>query len=177
VLARLRSFIRIAAVVLLGGALVTWWNLAHRPPAEEQAVEAAVRRFVQAFNDLDRDRFSAAFADDATVILPFPETPAPLSGRAAFEPVFRGYFERMRRERTGPPYLHMAPQGLAVQPLGPGAAVVTFRFDAATGLNRRSIVFERRGDLWLIVHMHGSTAAHAAPAAPPAPAPPAAPAN
>lgn len=165
--ARLRGAIRLVAVVLVVSAGFTVYGLMKTKNQPKDApIRAAAESFVRAFNNLDWDRFRAAFADDATVFLPFPEAPGRRDGWAAAEPDFRAFFETMRRERSGPPYLHIDPQRLHVQRLGADAALVSFEFDAASGRNRRTLALELRGERWLIVHMHGSSVAASASSKP-----------
>ena len=47
------------------------------------ALHAAVTDFLQAFENLEWDRFAAAFSDDVTAFFPLPEPPQRFVGRAA----------------------------------------------------------------------------------------------
>jgi len=126
-----------------------------------EAVESALAEFVRVFNDLDWDGFSACFADDVTVIAPFPDQPRMVVGKTAFEQAWRPVFERVRANRPGPPYLNIDPKDTHVRPLGENACVVTFHLEGligATRLHRRTAVFEKRDDRWRIVHLHASVA-------------------
>ena len=122
-------------------------------------VTAAVDHFLTAFNNLDWPAFQECFAQDATLFNPdIPDAPSVhrLSGRPAIEDSFRRVFEATRKSASGPPYMHIVPQGLVVQGFGK-VAVVTFEFSrAANSFGRRTIVFEERGGQWLIVHIHAS---------------------
>lgn len=127
-------------------------------------VETALADFVRVFNDLDWDGFAACFAEDATVIAPFPDQPRMAVGKAAFERAWRPVFERGRASRPGPPYLNIDPKDTEVQLLGSNACLVSFHLEGLMGsprLHRRSIVFEKRGERWLIVHLHASVASEA----------------
>jgi len=131
---------------------------------EGHAVEQALADFVRVFNDLDWDGFAACFADDATVIAPFPDQPRMVVGKAAFEQAWRPVFERGRARHPGPPYLNIDPKDTELQPLGSDACLVSFHLEGLMGsprLHRRSIVFEKRGERWLIVHLHASVASEA----------------
>ncbi len=130
-----------------------------QPVSDGQAVRAALNRFIDAFNDLDWDQFRAAFAPDASVFNPdIPEVTdlGRLDGRDVVEATFKAVFAGARRGTAGPPYLHIVPRNLRIQLL-PGAAVVTFEFERGAGSRgRRTLVFERRGNDWKIVHLHAS---------------------
>lgn len=127
-------------------------------------VETALAHFVRVFNDLDWDGFAACFAEDATVIAPFPDQPRMAVGKAAFEKAWRPVFERGRERLAGPPYLNIDPHDIELQPLGSDACLVSFHLEGLMGsprLHRRSIVFEKRAERWLIVHLHASVASDA----------------
>ncbi len=130
-----------------------------QPVSDGQAVRAALNRFIDAFNNLEWDRFRAAFAPDASVFnpdIPGVADLGRLDGRDVFEGTFKAVFAGARRGTAGPPYLHIVPRNLRTQLL-PGAAVVTFEFDRGAGSRgRRTLVFERRGNEWKIVHLHAS---------------------
>jgi len=115
------------------------------PAQGHENVEAVLARFVRVFNDLDWNAFAACFADDATVIAPFPDQPRMVVGKAAFEQAWRPVFERGRTRFPGPPYLNIDPKDIEVQPLGSDACLVSFHLEGLMGsprLHRRSIVFE-----------------------------------
>jgi len=131
---------------------------------EAEGIETALAHFVRVFNALDWDAFAACFADDATVIAPFPDQPRMVVGKAAFEQAWRPVFERGRARYPGPPYLNIAPKDTQLQPLGVDACLVSFHFESLMGSprpHRRSIVFERRDGRWQIVHLHASVASEA----------------
>jgi ketosteroid isomerase-like protein len=132
--------------------------------AASDEVEAALAHFVQVFNALDWDRFEACFAEDATVYAPFPDDPSIAIGRAEFARRWRPRFEARFGGRPGPPYLNIDPKGTRLQFLGADACLVSFRLEDLMGsprLHRRSLVFEKRGGRWLIVHLHASVASDA----------------
>jgi ketosteroid isomerase-like protein len=122
-------------------------------PAE---VTAALRAFLDAFENLEWDAFRSSFAGDACVFFPSARTPGRFCGTQAIEARFRQVFDEERRAAPGPPYLRLRPEELVVQALGEDVAVVTFHLRNGQRLARRTIVFRRDGSAWRIVHLHGS---------------------
>jgi ketosteroid isomerase-like protein len=122
-------------------------------------VEQAFNRFIAAFNNLDWEQFRNAFADEVTVFNPdIPEVPSVsrLDGRQKVEEGFRSVFAASRKQGSGPPYLHIEPKGVRIQMLG-RVAIVSFEFDReGDSLGRRTIVLQRKGRVWKIVHIHAS---------------------
>jgi ketosteroid isomerase-like protein len=126
-------------------------------PAEN--TEAEVRKtlsdFIQAFDNLDWERFRAAFADDATVFYPrrFPHR---AKGRDEFERFFQKVFDGIRAGRTHAPYMDIQPRDLELQMIGT-IAIATFHLDDRPGfLNRRTIVLQKQPSGWKIIHLHAS---------------------
>ena len=82
----------------------------HAVPAD--SAEAEVRNtlsdFIQAFDNLEWDRFCAAFSDDATVFYPR-EFPSRANGRQEYERTFQKVFDRIRAGRTQGPYMDIQP--------------------------------------------------------------------
>jgi ketosteroid isomerase-like protein len=121
----------------------------------EAEVRQAAASFVEAFNNLDWIEFAASFDAQATIFHPGAESMRRLEGRDALVASFQAIFADVPNERPGPPYLNIRPRDLMVQMLG-DAAVVTFHLETGPTLNRRTVVFVRRGDRWLIAHLHAS---------------------
>lgn len=122
------------------------------------AVRAALDSFIVDFNNLDSARFSARWAEGASAVLPFPDTPHRLDGRAVVLSRFMSYFAQMRRERSGPPFLFMVLHNVRIDPLGDDAALVAYEFSAAGRVHRRSLVMLRDdAGAWKILQMHGSS--------------------
>lgn len=124
-------------------------------PGARQALD----QFIDAFNNLDWPRFSAALDDEVTVFNPdIPEAPGlhRLDGRAQVEEGFRKVFEATRSQAAGPPYLHIVPRELRIQQYG-DVALASFEFQRdGASYGRRTIVFRHRLDGWKIVHIHAS---------------------
>jgi ketosteroid isomerase-like protein len=122
-------------------------------------IQAALSSFIEAFNDLDWDRFCACFAQDATVFHPDnPETASleRVEGKAAIERSFRPVFDAARQHTAGPLYQRIEPKHVRVQVFS-SAAVVSFEFDRPqASMGRRTLVLEERSGTWKIVHLHAS---------------------
>ena len=125
-----------------------------RKNSEERDVLAAAASFIEAFNNLDWERFRATFADDATVFFPS-EAPTRADGRSAVEAGFKPMFDDGKKRGGGPPYLHIEPKDMKVQLAG-DVAVITFHLPRQGYVARRTIVWRKRGEKWLIVHLHAS---------------------
>ncbi|HEX8173126.1 MAG TPA: nuclear transport factor 2 family protein [Thermoanaerobaculia bacterium] len=114
--------------------------------------EAAVARFVAAFNALDAAAMQTLFAPDATAFLPMPQYGARLDGReaimAALSPLFA-------EEKTRSGSLHLTQKGLHIQTYG-STAVATFDVGTEAVYSRRTLVLRARGGRWEIVHLHAS---------------------
>jgi SnoaL-like domain len=126
-----------------------------QPPSAELQVREALARFVQAFDDLDWEKFRLAFDDNATVFYPraFPER---ANGRTEFEKTFKTVFEQIRGGRTAAPYMDIQPRALKIQLFG-NVAIATFNLDDKAGfVNRRTIVLNKSETGWKIVHLHAS---------------------
>jgi len=126
---------------------------------DRDGFDAALSRWVRAFNDLDWPAFRAAFAADATVFQPSPVNgggrrvePADLD--RTWREVFAGL--KARAKRPEPPYLDIAPRDLRVDRLSADVALVTFHLGADPSPGRRTIVWRREPGGWRIVHLHAS---------------------
>ena len=117
-------------------------------------VEEALRRFVEALNNLDWDRFRVWLAADCTVFFPFHEVPRRLDGREQVEQIFQSFFTS-RRQGSGPPYLQIEPRDVSVQ-LFNETALVTLHLDETETTGRRSLLWCKRDGDWRIVHLHAS---------------------
>src|SRR5688572_21421285 len=133
---------------------------ANVPPADSDsaAVRKAAEAFIEAFNNLEWEKFSRSFSDDATVFFPFSQVPRRASGRAEVEGVFKLFFDDLRKRKPGPPYQNIVPQEVMVQMLG-NAAVVTFHLVGGDSVSRRTLVYQKQKGEWLITHLHASNVA------------------
>lgn len=119
---------------------------------------AAAAEFLAAFNALDQTRFDALFAEDATLF--YPSAPFPLQrveGKAAVTGWFSKFFDAVRKR--GAKNLNINPSDLHAQTYG-DTAVVTFHLNGGSdgAIGRRTVVLNKRGGRWLIVHLHASAA-------------------
>jgi ketosteroid isomerase-like protein len=129
-------------------------------PADSAEAEVCktLSDFIQAFDNLEWDRFCAAFSDDATVFYPR-EFPSRANGRQEYERTFQKVFDRIRAGRTQGPYMGIQPRDLRLQLAG-NVAIVTFHLDDRPGfLNRRTIVLQKQPSGWKIIHLHASEVA------------------
>lgn len=128
------------------------------PNNTESGVHKTLGEFLQAFDNLEWDKFRSFFADDATVFYPR-EFPHRAEGREEFEKYFQRVFERIRAGRTQGPYMDIQPRDLKLQIIG-DVTIVTFHLEDRPGfLNRRTIVLQKRESKWKIVHLHASEVA------------------
>jgi ketosteroid isomerase-like protein len=126
------------------------------PPESE--VRNTLADFIQAFDNLDWNKFRSFFADDATVFYPR-EFPRRAQGRDEFEKLFHKVFERIRAGRTQGPYMDIQPRDLNLQISG-DIVIATFHLDDRPGfLNRRTIVLKKQNSAWRIIHLHASEVA------------------
>lgn len=128
---------------------------------ERLEVQKAFANFVEAFNNLEWERFRKCFADDASVFNPaIPEVTElhRLDGREKIERIFQAVFAETKKGKSHPPYLDIRPSELRVQMLV-NAAILTFHFNrGGASFGRRTLVLENREGRWLIVHLHASNA-------------------
>jgi hypothetical protein len=101
-------------------------------------------------------RFIDFFAPDATLFFPLSSLPLRLEDRQQIASAFGAFFEGVRRQQPGPPYMNMVPVGTKVQLFG-SVAVVTFHLKGADVVSRRTLVLQKRSGAWLIVHLHASS--------------------
>jgi len=128
------------------------------------AVNDQVKAFVRAFNNLDFKRFSEFFSCDATVFFPS-QVIRRVTGKSKREKVFQRVFaDEGKKRSSNKSYRPIRLLGRTkVQMLG-DTAIVTFHSDNkdTSGLREsiglRTVVFQRDGKQWLVVHLHASNA-------------------
>src|SRR6185295_2494635 len=118
----------------------------------EAEVRAAMSGFMDALNALDADRMATFFAPDITAFVPLAQAER-VEGKDAVVRIFRAFVERTRPTASR---LSLAPEDLKLE-LSGSLAVVTFNIRDAAGLvRRRTFVWRRTEDRWLISHFHAS---------------------
>lgn len=127
-------------------------------PADEAAVQKVVDGFIDSLNAADVNSFTNFFAPDATLFFPLSSLPLRLEDRQQITTAFGAFFEAVRRQQPGPPYMNMVPVGTRVQLFG-SVAVVTFHLKGEDVVSRRTLVLQKRSGAWLIVHLHASSLA------------------
>jgi ketosteroid isomerase-like protein len=159
---RISAFRR--AAVLAGAVLALAAPAAAqtRSAADSTSAHAAATRFLAAFDSLQWEPFTAQMADNVTMFFPFPDTPSRADGKAAVMARFKPFFDagRPRLEQSGRRSMGISPRDLRVQMAG-DAAIVSFHLGAGNPA-RRSLVFQRQGADWKLVHWHASPAPAAA---------------
>lgn len=103
---------------------------------------------MRALNDVDADRITSFFADDATAFFPTVKAER-LDGREAIAAVFRDY------AAANPKKTNIVPEDLLVTQEG-DLAVVTFNVRNPSAVSRRTFVWRRQAGTWRIVHLHAS---------------------
>jgi ketosteroid isomerase-like protein len=121
--------------------------------ADEASVRAAMTGFMDALNALDADGMSAFFAEDITAFVPLAQADR-VQGRDAVTRIFRNFAARTKPVTSR---LNLVPEDLEVQVSGDlGVATFNIREKAPDVTRRRTFIFVRSGDRWLIRHFHAS---------------------
>ena len=127
-----------------------------RSISDSAAVIETTNQFVKDFVNLDWEKFKSYFADDATAFFP---PSAKFSTRAnnkiEIEKIFSTFFENVRKQKSGPPYLDIKPAELRIQLVGT-IAIVSFVLNDPGLLGRRTIIWTKRKNGWKIIHLHAS---------------------
>jgi len=146
------------AILLLAAIAMLVVPACGQDHARREEAREVVDRFLRAFENLDMQRFIDCFAEDATVFFPEPEPAKRFDGKAAIKAHFELVFAAIRRGSTSSqaPFHRLVPENVEVQPVGDEGAVVSFELSNAVRIARRTVVLQKRGDSWLIVHLHAS---------------------
>ena len=118
--------------------------------------EETLAAFLDAFNNLETDRFLSYFAPDANAFHPMAAFPRRLEGEELFES-WRQIHSGFRSSRPGPPYLAITPLDLDVRRFGEIATATFHVSSPGVPAGRRTIVLRQAGAEWKIVHMHASS--------------------
>ena len=132
---------RIAAVLLFLTALSC-------ASARQGDARAAMSGFMDALNNLDLERITSHFAEDATAFFPVVKAER-VDGKSAITAVFRDYVAaNTKKTNIVPEDLHVTQSG--------NVAVVTFYVHNPSAVSRRTFVWRNEGGTWRIIHMHAS---------------------
>jgi len=118
---------------------------------DEAAVRAAHQGYMNALNALDLDALSRYFADDITAFVPLAQADR-VQGKPAITRIFRTFIDRTKQST---PRLNIVPEDVEVVVSG-DLALVSFNVREPAATRRRTTVFARYGDRWLIRHFHAS---------------------
>jgi ketosteroid isomerase-like protein len=120
------------------------------------SVEEALSAFLTAFDNLDWQAFRICFSNTATTFHPAAPNIKLIDSPDQFEKAWLGVFERIKKSsgRASPPYINLNPLDLRVERLSEDVALVTFRLDDGSTVNRRTLVFKREPNGWKIVYIH-----------------------
>ena len=122
---------------------------------DERQLRALVDAMLTALNRADIDALEQLFTTDATAFLPIGQVAGELVGRTAIRDALEPFLDEVRARGGGPEYMHLTAGRVRVQIVGEAAVVI---FDAGSGpvTSRRTLVTEKVGGEWKIIHFHGS---------------------
>jgi len=118
---------------------------------DEAAVRAAHEGYMHALNALDVEGMAAYFADDITAFVPLAQADR-VQGKPAVVRIFRNFVDRVK---PATPKLNIVPEDVEVVVSG-DLALLSFNVREPAATRRRTTVFARYGDRWLIRHFHAS---------------------
>lgn len=121
------------------------------PSVDTGSVTEAMNGFMDSLNALDPDAIGATLAPDVTAFFPSAK-PERLEGKDAVDAVFRAFCEESRKATAR---TNIVPEAMTVTRSG-DLAVVSFQVVHPAVVSRRTFVFRRHGEKWLIVHLHAS---------------------
>jgi len=148
------NWMRRSSIVVVAATVVPSSASAQSAPREDPV--AVVETFVQANERADLDLIMSTFDETATLFAPG-ERPQRATGTVEI----RAFFESTFGQRRGP--ITITPTDIHVQQLEDIAIVSahlgrlpTLPVAEPTTFSRRTFVVKRRGDRWVIVHLHAS---------------------
>jgi ketosteroid isomerase-like protein len=120
------------------------------------AVQKTLEHFISAFTNLDWPAFTACFTPDATAFFPpSAQFPGRANNLTEIKKVFQKVFDHFHTLSSTPPYFAIDPIDTHIQMLG-DCAIATFTLHDPGMLGRRTLVLQKKGETWLIVHLHAS---------------------
>jgi ketosteroid isomerase-like protein len=148
------------AFLITGILLISYPSHAQtsKDKADSLSVVQTMNGFLDAFTNLEWQKFSAYFAEEATAFFP-PSSRFPFRAntKTEIETIFRKVFDNARKQKANAPYLDIQPKEMKIQLLG-AVAIVTFLLDDPEFLGRRTLVLKKGVNDWKIVHLHASGA-------------------
>ena len=119
-------------------------------------VNNELNEFVESFKNLDFVNFQAFFADDVTVFFPPSSMTAQrINGKEKVMAVFKTFFDKVKINKTSPPYLDIDPKKMEIS-VFQNIAIVTFELKEKNALSRRTIILKKQNGKFLIIHLHAS---------------------
>ncbi|MBS1600991.1 MAG: nuclear transport factor 2 family protein [Bacteroidetes bacterium] len=148
------------AIVLFATALFTNCIVAQikvqSTAKDSLIIETQLKGFVDALRNLDADQLKNYFSNDATVFFPPSAMVAGrIKGRDSIMVVFKSFFDRVKKNRSGPPYLDIDPQKIQTDIVG-NMAITSFELIDPDAISRRTVVMKKEKNNWLIFHLHAS---------------------
>jgi len=120
------------------------------------AVVETINGFIDAFTNLNWQKFTDYFSDSATAFFPpSAKFPSRANNKTEIEAVFKKVFDNARKQKSSPPFIVIEPKDLKIQ-IFDEVAIVTFVLNDPELFGRRTIVLKEDNDKWLIVHLHAS---------------------
>ncbi len=139
-------------------ALINIKGVAQTTTNESDSIEVSktMTDFLQAFSNLQWNNFTHFFSDDATAFFP-PSAKYPFraNNKEELEKIFKPFFEKVKKQKSAPPYLEIIPKDLKIQTFS-SFAIVSFMLDDPGLFGRRTFVLHKQQGKWLIVHLHAS---------------------
>jgi ketosteroid isomerase-like protein len=128
-------------------------------------IERTLASFIHDFNNLDMEKLSTYFSNDATT---FPRVVmSSKSSRditlsdylrqegAGPDMIMENFASQLKAQISGPPYMRLEPKDVVIQVFDE-VAIVTFHLLSEVRLSRRTFVFIREDNVWKIIHIHAS---------------------
>lgn len=123
---------------------------------QENQISQMLSLFISNLNNLELTEFIEHFNDKATVF--FPRNTFSIErvkGKDSIKKEFENFFNYIRENRDGPPYLNIVPKDREIE-LYRDLAVVTLHFEMGKEFHRRTMVLQKNGNQWKIIHLHAS---------------------
>ena len=144
------------AIILTQAIVTSGQSPVNREQQDSIKVLETTHNFLTAFRNLEWDRFTEYFADDATAFFPPSAKHAHrTNNKGEIIGIFKVVFENARKRRMSAPYLDIDPKEIKIQMSGQ-VAIVSFTLNDPDMLSRRTLVWTKRNDSWVIIHLHAS---------------------